>query len=259
MFEILAFEKLYFVENTDLTPFYNFINKSYAKTRYKFNIINSNRIKSPSSYLNDIQLDDYKDYVSLVLLGPKGVCAQLNRRFDQEATNLEEAFNCDIPEDYLDELKFDKNAKVKITRVSNDYNLKTDLYRVLGSCGLLLEDILTNSLKFELSLFTSFMRGLGSKLLDFVIDNYLKTLMITDFFHLEMDNEKLTKITLDAVVIRDHNLVDYYVNKCGFKQSDRPDLTLNPSANDMGPFEMDLKSHKPFNVAFIYRDIPIKY
>lgn len=163
-----------------------------------------------------------KDFRLYILLGPKS----LPPREFKESFSLEEAFEDDV------DLIFDP-SQVKFVTVDDDYDLNNDLYRVLGSVGYLIKD----NQSAYMTAFTSYIRNLGPNLINLTIPRLSK-------FDIKV---------IEANCVREHQLVKYYTEKCGFKPMDVPDdiCTVDKS---LGSFE-SVEAYRDFRVAFIHRHL----
>lgn len=262
-FELLVFSRSYFVDlpPEGLAPFVKFINKAYNKPRYKFEYVTTSRVGSYETFFKDFHITEDGGFVLMVMLGPKDSLKTLERDFDSQSTNVEEAFNCDIPQELCDDedLRFDAK-QVVVTAVDKEYRLDKDLYRVLGSSGFVAVnegiDNANNELVLELTCVSSFMKQFAPKQLEYCVENFLKTLKILEFFKDdEIPSKKFRKVVLEASVIRQHKLLDYYTKHCGFVHSGKPDFLVDFSSKDSGPFTNQIEISRPFNIEFIHRDI----
>lgn len=254
--ELIILPKCWFFEGspTKFAPLQKLINKSYDKPRYKYDIIKSSRIKTPTSLLSDLCVTNDDEISIFMLLGPEDKFEKSSSSFVRDfaaSLNLQDSFNCDIPQHLLDDFDFDESSELTVSIAEPDFQLDNKvLARILGTIGIRSYHSKEKSeptiKELELTAFTSFMRNLGPKLLDLVVNKYL------------LDSySQYDKILLHADVIREHNLVEYYSQKCGFKQEDRDDVLIETQDNFAGNgfLEKGVVSSQDFHIAFICKEI----
>ena len=254
--ELIILPRCWFFEGspTKFAPLQKLINKSYDKNRYKYDIIKSLRIKTPTSLLSDLCFTNDDEISIFMLLGPQDKFEKCSSSFVRdfaESSNLQDSFNCDIPQHLLDEFDFDESSELTVSIANPEFQLDNkDLARILGTVGIRSyhskEKTEPTIKELELTAFTSFMRNLGPKLLDLVVNKYLLDLY-----------SQYDTILLHADVIREHNLVEYYSQKCGFNQEDREDVLIKSLGNFTGNefLEKGIVSSKDFHIAFICKEI----
>lgn len=239
-------------DNSRFAPLQKLINKSYDKARYKFDIIRSSRIKTPTSLLTDLCVTKDDEINLFMFLGPVEKFKEEFIRDFSASKNLQEAFSCDIPESLLKEFEFDE-TDLKISIADPEFVIDDSiLSRILGTVGLRSyhEEKISDSIKeLELTAFTSFMRITGPKLLDIVISRFLVERY--SLYH---------KILLHADVIREHRLVEYYSQKCGFKQESKEDVLIEAAETFAGNgyLEKGIVASQDFHIAFISREIDVE-
>lgn len=235
------------------------INKAYYKARYKFDVITTPRIKNPKCFLDDLQISEKDDICLFIMLGKEEIFAELHQRdnyrrnFNSPTTNLIDSFNCDIPDKYYGLLSLENNPDITIKVANPDYVVDDQvLNRTLGTVGIKRyhgkPHLKANEL--QLTSFTSFMRNAGPRILDIVIERYL----------LQHNNNFICttteKIILQAEVVREHKLVEYYTSKCGFKESH--DILVKVNENGYlldNPFKESMQATRDFHVTYIFREI----
>ncbi|EGV61411.1 hypothetical protein PSN45_000083 [Yamadazyma tenuis] len=253
-FELLILPKNYLVTRSHWTPYYKFVNKSYDKPRFQYECVSGKRISSPTSFLSDLDLEANLDALLFILLGPKDVCGKLQRDFDLESQSLQDAYACDIPKEYFEKLRFNA-SKVKIKEINDDYDLQDDLYRVLASSGYLVKETFDNQLTLELTAFTSFMRSLGSLTFEFVVENYLQNLKFLEYTNNpQISSQKYDKVLIEAYVIREHGLVDFYIKKCKFQPTTYPDKLFKP---ELTTTSKRIIAKAEFSLAIFHREVDI--
>lgn len=243
------------------------INKAYSKARYKFDIITTQRIKDPTTFLEDFSIDNDKRFCFFILLGSESIFDKIRlednfeRDFSIPNRNLEESYACDIPEKYYDLLGFDNTSEIEIEEVDCNYVLDDNsLKRVLGTAGLKdcskEEREVNDTSELALTCFTSFMRNTAPQILDTVIYKYLLEPRYMSSHRLL--NTATMKVMLYAEVIREHKLVEYYSSKCGFEFSSEILIEVDDNGKlKNNPFEDNILATRNFHVSFIHREIHI--
>lgn len=254
-------------EFPDFEKLTKLINKSYSKARYKFDIIRTQRIKDPNTFLEDFSIDNNKRFCFFILLGPESLFDKIrlednyDRDFNIPNRNLEESYACDIPEKYYDLFRFDNTSELEIEEVGTDYVLDDrTLKRVLGTAGLKScnkeEPNACETSELLLTCFTSFMRNTAPQILDAMINKYLLESSYMSSHGLL--NTTTKKVILYAEVIREHKLVEYYSSKCGFEFSSEILIEVDDKGRlKNNPFEDNILATKNFHVSFIHREIYI--
>lgn len=272
----MSFKLLVLRNDWFFKPYYNLpdfenltklINKAYSKARYKFDIIRTQRVKDPTTLLEDFAIDNNKRFCFFILLGPEDLFDKIrlednyDRDFNTPNRNLEESYACDIPEKYYNLFRFDNTSELQIEEVSPKYVLDDrTLKRVLGTAGLKSctkeEPKICETSKLALTCFTSFMRNTAPQILDAVIEKYLLEPRYMPSHCLLSATTK--KVILYADVIREHKLVEYYSSKCGFEFSSEILIEVdNEGRLKNNPFEDNILATKNFHVSFIHRKIDI--
>ncbi|KAK6463252.1 hypothetical protein DFJ63DRAFT_111424 [Scheffersomyces coipomensis] len=276
-FELLALRKDWFYHHEEqelrFAGLMKIINKAYDKARFKYGIIETTRIKYPNAIPADLQLSTVDGFALFILLGPEKAFQELKekhnytRDFSTVSSNLEQSFNCDIPEQYLSSFDLNNLNDVKITIVDNDFELDDKTTnRVLGSAGFRIyahgnkDDSI---LDLELTAFTSYMRKLGPKILNLIIDKcLLNEKLLSKLYPTLGPLEQYNKIIIHADVIKEHGLVQYYVNNCTFQQADKKDIFYEVSEDKKvkseGTLEEGILATRSFTISFIYREILLK-
>lgn len=224
MYELLIITKEWLHQSSspkkfdDLT---SIINKSYSKPMKKFGIIESPRISTPNEFLEDLRLTPGNDAFLVVLLGTKSHFDLIEketgwkRHFDKDIRPLSGCYNSDIPNghlSYFDSLSL--RTIVKKTIATPGHDLDEDITdRVLASVGYNYhsERPSESARVYEVTAFTSFLRGMGTQLINYTLDNFLQ-----DPNCQYLGANKVSKRIIRAVVIEEHLLVPYY-EKLGFK------------------------------------------
>lgn len=252
---------------SDFEKLTKLVNKAYSKARFKFDIITTQRIKDPTTFLEDFSIDDDRRVCFFILLGSENLFNKifLEDNFDRDFSipnrSLEESYSCDIPEKYYDLLGFDSNSEIEIEEVDCNYILDDNvLKRVLGTAGLKAcsteETWVNDTSKLTLTCFTSFMRNTAPQILDTVLYKYLLEPRYMSSHQLL--NTTTKKVILNAEVIREHKLVEYYSSKCGFEFSSEILVEVDDNGKlKNNPFEDNILATGNFHVSFIHREIQI--
>ncbi|KAK6456196.1 uncharacterized protein RJT20DRAFT_128021 [Scheffersomyces xylosifermentans] len=253
----------------------NLINKSYDKSRFKFGIIESRRIRAPTALLDDLLLTDAHDINFYILLGPKSTFDILKKKgesirdFSSEPTNLSECYDCDIPDSQVPLFPLENiSDNVTVSIASKDFVLETHfLDRVLATIGIRSYHHFTEKnpekaevKDLELTAFTSYMRKTGPKFLDLVIK---RCLLEEKYFSLFSDRplSHYSSIILHADCIKEHRLVEYYTKNCSFEPEDQEDIRIKVGqggSGSLGTFDLGISATRDFHVSFIKREIAVR-
>lgn len=247
------------------------VNKAYAKCRFRYNIIQSPRIKSPDMFLNDMLLNEEKDVVLMVLLGSKEKFDAIEknhgyqRKFNSSLDPIDQVFDSDIPAEYASYFEqLTPDTDVKYIYAGPDYVVDQDVSsRVLATMGfksyaeygdytenkVTLLDPITKH--YELTLFTSFMKGAASGLLEHVLTNFVQNSKSQ-----VLDHSQTSRCIIHAIVIKDHQLVPYYEKYCGFKSYGRPDILVSKTGEG-SPLEEGVTATSDFHIAFLRREVSV--
>lgn len=246
--------------------FLKIINKGYSKNLFKYKIIKTHRIKTSMSILDNFKVLEHDDFCILILLGPEKQFEKLkndrnySRTFETPYDSWEGSIDCIIPDEYVPQLSFDTDSKVKMTYYNSDEQLTpSQVNRIIGTVGFKSYD---GDLKssdpaikdLEVTALTSFMKRAAPTMLDLAIKHLLKreNELITDL-------SGLSSIVLQVDCIKEHNLVPYYVNCCSFIPAEKEDTFIDVhSAGSSGIFEDNLEAYKDFHISYLYRivDLP---
>lgn len=239
------------------------INKSYSKAANKFGIIKSTRIKNKSTFLNDFNITNDKSITLFVLLGPSEIFEKLKldhgytRNFDSPIDTIENSFNCDIPSKYLSYFEINDETEIDIKLAGPEFVLtKESMNRVMSTVGLKSykdgTDLSPSTKNYELTAYTSFMRKFGPKALEIVTQKFLLNTSSSI-----VDHEGIEKFVIYAEVIKEHNLVEYYTENCGFTQQDKPDFLIECCNGEIAinPLEIGIIATQNFTLSYLYKEI----
>ncbi|RLV94343.1 hypothetical protein JA1_001857 [Spathaspora sp. JA1] len=265
---------LRFMKISDNIPYFeglrSLINRSYDKPRYKYGIITCPRIRRVDSFLDDLAIDAKDEICLYLLLGSKRTFDELKkedgyiRDFSHEASKYEDCFHCDIPEQYLSLFDLEKlDSKVNVSVVNDDFELDNDIIsRVIASAGVksFHGKSKRNVKEFDLTCFTSYMRKAGQVFLEFVIQHCLLDKSRFELLSRKGKLSDFSSIVLHGEVIKEHDLIRYYVNNCSFTESDK-----QPVLVEIGPdmkaqqdiLEKDIMATRSFHIAFVFRDVQV--
>ncbi|CAK7901277.1 sporulation protein Rmd6p [[Candida] anglica] len=240
------------------------INKSYDKCRLRFGVILTPRIKDSAKFLENFQIDDKKSFVMFLFLGPQSVFEDINLKLrDFSSTDINESFDMDIPKEFVEKFQYsDKDISVRI--VGDDFvideQVSNRVLATIGFKGYHSDGPVKESVReIELTSFTSFLRGTGPKLFNIVIDKIMKNKSTGVDEQLKLDRNKHSEICIHSTVIREHDLVSYYINKCGFHQG-RDDIEIEIDEEGLlkgEELEDDTRASQDFHIAFLYRTIEL--
>lgn len=260
MYELVVIPKAWYHNADDQSKknFTNLMNVAYSKAKYKYQVIETTRVKNYTTLASDFGIDNCLKIYTFLLLAPEAAVSGITRDFDAPVKSLEDSFSCDIPDEYLPRFSFDAATEVKVTMVDDKYQFgKSELNRSLGTMALKTETdhpITKGTVDFWFTGFVSYLRGLGPKLLELVTS---RVLLNPKYFHLlfDIDLDVVGKILLSADCVKEHNLENYYLNKCGFRKQDKPDLFVK--LGDL-PWEEGLKAYRDFHICYIEKEIIVK-
>lgn len=246
------------------------INKAYSKPMGKYGIIQSNRIKDYSNFLDELQITEGKECFISILLGSEQVFTRIKdetgfkRKFDYEIYPLSKSGSSDIPKEYRNYFEpLTLNSKVKVTIADLSTIIDDKIAdRVLGLCGyktfyesdMWVDDFaskVSTTKDYELTSFASFMSGIGSQLLDYTLANF-----IANPESKLINQTNIKKCVVHAVVIKEHNLVPYYTKCCNFHLSEKPDCVV-PDSGESSLLENGIKASRDFHLSFLRREVDI--
>lgn len=269
-YELLVLPKKWVFESENDSRFdvlTQIINKAYAKARYRYGIIETSRIKRPETFLQDLQLSSNKDVVLTLLLGTEEKFAAIERdhgykrQFNPESEPVQ-SFDSDIPQEYSTYFeKLTPESHVKYTFAGPGYVIGPEIRnRVLGTVGFKTfsnEDILgdreTHTVQeYELTAYTSFLRGVGPPMLEFVLGK-----LVQDPKTSVLNHSRITKCFIHATVIREHDLVPYYIKQCKFIRAGKEDTLVSADGEDSA-LEAGVLATRDFHLAFLKREVEVQ-
>ncbi|KAI5966547.1 uncharacterized protein KGF55_000856 [Candida pseudojiufengensis] len=194
--KILIIQTSWFLnENQDFKSLRYLINKGYDKSRKRFNLIQTQRIRSIDSLIQDLGISENQQFYLYLFIDEE---ITGHRPFGDET--VESCFDCDV-----DEVSIDLD-NIETFLVPDRFILDND---VINKC---IATIAFKSMKdpkeFELTLYTSFMKSIGYKFLNYVLDQKL--------FPSSMTKGQKNLIII-AECVKEYNLDKYYQNFCEFK------------------------------------------
>lgn len=242
------------------------LNKGYSKPMHRYGIILSPRVNEPDEFLKAFELTQQKESFIAVLLGTLSVFSKIEsetgfkRNFHYDLYPLSTCFNSDIPRQYkhyFGPLLSDLDVEIK---VADDTTIIEDdiADRILAVCGYKTCDpdeklAQEKTVKhYELTSYVSFLSGSGPELLNFTLRNYL-----SDPRSPFVDVKEVDKCVLHANMIREHNLVNYYIQKCAFTPGKKPDVLI-PMSGENSPIDFGVISKHDFHVTFLRREVAIR-
>lgn len=261
-FEVLFLTRDWFLNSCNQESRENItkvINKAYSQVHFKYNYILSPRIKNADFLINDLEIESAKEFILYVLLGPSDVFTKwksngFERHFNK-TLKLLDIYDSNIPNSYREILTIDEDdLKYSFADEKFQFGPQT-LNRVISTCGFKSSKYIEDNKELILTAFTSFMRGSASKFLEIVINKCLFDYKKFSYFS-DDDLSKINKFIIQADVVKEHQLVDYYVKKCGFKKSSKQDIYVSNS--DDSPFHDEIHTVKPFHISFLYREVKVE-
>lgn len=261
MYELVVLDKSWIFGPDAATRFRvlsKVINKAYSKPMYRFGIVQLTRVKKPALFLSDFSLSANKDVFFTLLLIKEDYFQTLgiSRLFEADVHPLEKCTSSDIAGTHADLFEPLTDANVEITYADENYIIDDSVAnRVLSTLGF--KTFSDNAEKseipeYEITCFTSFLRGIGPQLLNFLIEKF-----VSDPECAYLSNRSSQACMLHAVVIRDHLLVPYYVKNCEFVEYGKADLAISVSGEN-SPLEAGIVATKPFSLAFLRRKVDVK-
>lgn len=238
------------------------INKSYDKVRFRYGRVGSQRISSHDTFLADLDISTTKPFVIFLFLGPPDVFVEARsegfKRNFSESFSVDDAYDCDIVDPYATQLN-DSERNIDTKFVGDDFVITTDITnRILGTIGFKKYGVNSKSQDFELTTFTSFLRTSGPKLFHYVARNFFAEGHPKFDELLEIRRSPRAEVRLHATIIKDHDLVPFYTNKCGFTPSSKPDVLIKAD-EDSSLEEIEARGGllvaKAFRFAFLHKDV----
>ncbi|CUM67616.1 uncharacterized protein PRCAT00005316001 [Priceomyces carsonii] len=287
-FEILVLRKNWFyTEKSRETshPLVGLLNKAYAKVKYKYQILKSDRV--PKDLCLAFDVASAEEFSFLLLLGPTDKFDLLKnngiiRDFSERAKNFEEANDCDIPPEYVHLFDLKSNSDVKWTVADDDYEFTDDvIYRVLSTVGVKSgspdENNKTskgdtskdksppkvNAVKeIYITAFTSFCKNTASKFLDLILQEIFFE-KLAESLENRPQTLKKEKLIVHADCVKEHCLVDYYVSKLNFELANKEyyfdimkDGTIHSDA--LPDHMLEIKAYRDFHITFLKRTVLFK-
>lgn len=250
-----------FSPGQDFTILTSIINKGYSKVILNYDYIKNTRLSGPESFLEDFQMKPDMYACFMLLLGLQNAFNALEkdhgytRDFNCEVYPL--SCDSDIQAEYSPYFGLYKDAELIIADA--DFVLTKDIAnRVLASLayksfheGCIHADELVagddpGAVEYEITAFTSFLKGAAPQLLEYSIEKFVAD---RDTPHFDHAHKK--RCILHAVVIREHNLVDYYKKHCDFHRGEKDDEVVL-SAHATLSFTA---AAKDFHLAFLRREV----
>ncbi|KAI5953540.1 hypothetical protein KGF54_002912 [Candida jiufengensis] len=235
--KILIFQTSWFLHpNQEFISLRQLINKGYDKSRQRFNLIETQRIRSIDSLIHDLGITKDQQFYLYLLIDEE---INVKRHFENEV--IESCYQCDIPER---EIKFDKQIDIQI--VSNDFELNHD--KINQCIATLAFKSLNSPNEFELTLYTSFMKSIGYKFLNYVLDNRMfSSTMI----------QNLTELVIVAECVKEYGLDEYYQKFCNFEMVE-DDLLITVDNEKNLDDNVWWKASRDFHLSLLNKKIQLK-
>lgn len=253
------------------------INKGYSKPMAEYGNIKSPRIKNHEKFLQSLQLEldpvsespeNQKKIAVLLLLGSESDFNLLQtksgyaRKFNPEIWPLSGSNDSDIPIQHSSVFGPLTRGNVEHLILSPSDQIDDDIAdRVLATIGLKTylddgyltsKDLLPETKHFEITAFTSFMRGMGKGIIEYIELVFFRHKGANLF-----KNTDTNKVVLHAVVIFEHELVPFYRNACEFVSSKHPDVLIKVAGSD-SPLGDGIEAQTDFSISFLRKDIEVE-
>ncbi|KAI5961565.1 hypothetical protein KGF57_001690 [Candida theae] len=243
------------------------LNKGYDKPRLKYNILQTQRIPSVDSLLENLILTPDDELGVFLLLGGEKEFALLKdqglvRSFDDNS--VESAFDCDIPTEFVSYFDLEKLSESTLTVADANYVLSDQTVdRVLATLALRSYDKQSspNIKPFILTAYTSFMKNAASNFLEFVLNHLLLDPKYFNILSNTGDISKYERLSIHADCIVEHGILGYYTSKCRFEDAGERLLVKVGSVideDDSSAHYKALEATRDFHIAYIRRDIDIR-
>lgn len=249
-YDVIVLPKSWFFEDLHDHKFDSLariINTAYDKPKDKYGIIKTQRIKYPQKLADDLQYSKEKDAVLLLLLGLKEKFSELDFHRDFQKTPF-------LPLEMMNHFGAILDDNANVIYADSTYSIDKDVEgRVLTTVGFKTyssESKPEFSAEFEITAFTSFLKGIAPKFFEFLVDFCFKNA------RLSLIPPHTSSVSLYAVVIRDHDLVPYYTKFCGFETFGMPDMLVSCGGVD-SPLEGGIEASRDFHLAFLRRTIKL--
>lgn len=214
------------------------INKAYHRPLEKYGIMQTPRIKDPPSFISNLQFSSSKKNFMVLLLASELKYQTIIDENSQLDPKTKRFLNRDIAKTFDDLLP---SSDIKITIAEPDFHVDESIgNRILSTIAFKQIDLKKEG-DYEMTAFTSFLHGIAPNFLEFVL-NHFKVILDVSW----------SPISILAIVIREHELVDYYTKYCGFEKSNKPDIFVSATEMDC-PFDDDCRASKNFHLAFLHR------
>lgn len=198
------------------------INRGYDKPRFKYQIILNPRIKSIDVFFSDLGFDKDQEECSLYLLVKDK--DELIPNFDDlfETLNVKEA-------NYIGTTSYYYPKVDKLVEPFSTSNLLATIGYKPTDKGI-----------FEITGFTSFAKGCGVNLFNYSVAHIQREFYVRKLL---------------ANVVLEHDLVEYYERKLGFKETDR--VLFKKGDKSSAGFENNIEVSKDFHIARLEKLLPL--
>lgn len=265
--EIVFLPQLWFRSRKSFPNLSKLLNKGYDKPRLKYNIIQTPRIQSDDSLLENLAVKPDDEIGVFLLLGGEKEFELLKaqgveRSFDDDS--IESAFQCDIPAEFASYFDLDKLSEAPVTVADESYDLSDQVVnRVLASLGFrsYYKQSLATTKPFILTAYTSFIKNAASMFLEYVLNVLLQDPKYFNALSNTGDISKYERLSINADCIVEHGLVGYYTTKCRFEATGEKVLVKvgAPIGGDASSASYKaIQATRDFHIAYIRREVELR-
>ncbi|CAD1809851.1 hypothetical protein FOB58_002831 [Candida parapsilosis] len=265
--EIVFLPAQWFQARTSFPNLTKLLNKGYDKPRLKYDIIQTPRIQSDDSLLENLAVKSDDEIGVFLLLGGEEEFKSLKEQgFERDFndTLLQNAFDCDIPAEFASYFDLAKLTKAPVTIADASYELSDQIRnRVLASLGFrsYYKKSAPTTKPFILTAYTSFIKNAASLLLEFVLNELLQDPTYFNMLSNTGDISKYDRLSIHADCIVEHGLVGYYTTKCRFETiGDKVHVQVGaPIGGDASSASYKaIEASRDFHIAYIRREVNLR-
>lgn len=264
--EVVFLPQLWFRARSSFPNLTKLLNKGYDKPRLKYNIIQTQRIQSDDSLLENLAVNPDDEIGVFLLLGGEKKFHLLKeqgfaRNFNDDS--VQSAFQCDIPTEFASYFDLDKLSEAPVTIADAKFDFNDQfLSRVIASLGFrsYYRKSAQTTKPFILTAYTSFMKNAASKFLDFVLNDLLQDPGYFNILSNTGDISKYDRLSIYADCIVEHGLVNYYTTKCRFEATGERVLVQVGAliGRDVSSASYKaIQASRDFHIAYIRREVEL--
>lgn len=244
----------------------NIINFGYQKTRYKYEIIDGDRIGDQENFLEEMLIsDEMQQFYFFLLIGSKSIiespkqynyCRSFRISYESGDTD-----SFDIPAQYVDSLHRSIDSQLETKLAGPDYIISEDeIDRVVGTLAVFTPDTGNDAngetFVIALTAVTSFLQGAGKK----TFDRALKYILENESSPLSKEKLRAAgykSVRVDVSYIDEHKLLNFY-KRCGFRLNETKFVKVDLSGNILdNEFPNRLTATRDFHVVYVYMIIDL--